>query len=341
MILKQPLPVFALSTCLLNGSYALAELTLPAFSYNIQGKSLQASMNKNPNEAGSATAKLGSGLALSLNNSLFSVSMDYSLAGTLRDTNELLNDPVDSSYLSHNVLQTEIAVIDGNLDQKLNSSIKSQYLNNLFNINAAINSNTLLLNDGDHYQFSVAPSIKKSIADFALLDLKYNLDRRSQEANEHQSQSYSVALSGNSDNQRLSWKGGYSSSVVSWENILLEDSSEKININTRFKVSSDLQIDLSGVLKNSAQYRGDQITNRYESHYSTSILWDPMADYQLAIKFNQLSETVSKQDESFGSGSFTWWPLNHWKVSLNYGDRMFQGKRGWKLSTLLDLDKLL
>jgi hypothetical protein len=298
-------------------------------------------MDKKPNELGSATAKLGSGLALSLNNKLVSLSMDYSLAGTLSDTTELFNDNRDSSYFSRSLFQAEDDVIDGNLDQKLNSSIKSQYLNKLLNINAAINSNTLLLNDGDHYQFSVAPSIRKSIADIALLDFKYNLDRRSQAANEQQTQGYSVAISGNSSNKLLSWKGGYSSSVVSWENILLEDSSEKININTRFKVSSDVQIGLSGVLKNSAIYSGNQTTNRYESHYSTSILWDPMADYQLAIKFNQLSETVSNREESFGSGSFTWWPLNHWKVSLNYGDRMFQGKRGWKLSTLLDLDKLL
>lgn len=338
MTLKKTPAVIALITCLFSGNCALADIEFPSFSYNLQGRALQTSMDKNPNQAGSATAKLGSGLALSVNNQLFSVSMDYSLAGTLRDTSDLLENNPESSYLSHSFYQTDDELIDGSLDQKIHSSLKSQYLNSLLNVNAAIKGKSLFLNEGDYYQYSVSPSIKKSIADFALLDFIYKLDRRSQAANEQQIQGYSFAISGN---KRFSWKVGYSSSVVSWENTLLEDSTQKFNVNTRFKVSPDLQIDLSGILKNSEKYRGTHTINLYESHYSTSILWDPLADFQLAIKINQLSEAVSKREESFGSGSFTWWPFNHWKISLNYGDKIFHGKRGWKLSTLLDLDKLL
>ncbi len=263
-------------------------------------------------------AQFKSGLGLALRHQLFNIKFDYNLKG---------------------LVQRADSTDQGQLSQTLNATMRSKALNDLLAVNAAINADSVLFKGGDSYRYKVTPSFSRSIYNVANVNVKYNyaLAKPSPVAFAKETKGYSLALKGSKG--RLVWGGTYSESNISWDQLLRTESIEAIDFNSRYRLVSDLHLELSSTIKNSVKLNGARHQAFNEKHVGAGISWAPSDEYSFALKVNKVDGSRFSEEEYYGGGAVTWKPKHDFKLSLGYRDQLTDGAHGLILSTKLDLDK--
>lgn len=270
---------------------------------------------------GEGEAQLQSGLGLALRNEVLAVSVNYKLQSLLKDEGEL-----DANAFS----------------QHMGASVHSSALNELLGLRADISADSQINAGEGAYRYRVIPAFSKSLADLADLNFQYQyeLDKTSAQALEKEKKGYSMGLKGSLQQGRLTWKGDYRTTDVFEVGLAQTQSNESLEFESRYRVVSDLHLELSSAIKDETRFADGTIDNVYsEKRYGAGLAWSPSRHYSLAFKVNKLNEERTDEEKLFGSGTVSWFPQRNLEFSLSYGDQLIEGARGLMLSTRINLDK--
>lgn len=232
--------------------------------------------------------KLQGSMALRLDNPLINVSVDYKLVGSLKNKKSA-----------------------GDLSQVVATSMNSGLVNRLFELDARINTNSIIKENGDGYRYRITPSLTKSISNLARLQLKYDYVYDSNNA--RKSTGYSLDLNGRMISERVSWKSAYRDTDIFGKTSSPTGSKTSINFETRYEVNGDLQLNLATAIDHNSPFAAKEHRKKL---YKAGIEWSPLPNYSMVFHVNKLQKPFAHDYDMFGGGAVTWTPERHLKFSV-------------------------
>lgn len=238
--------LLALSTLLAAFSLHASQYVGP-INYSLRPEFLEVDV-KNQDEL-----KLQGSMALRLDNPLINVSVDYKLVGSLNNKKSA-----------------------GDLSQVVATSMNSGLVNRLFELDARININNIIKENGDGYRYRITPSLTKSISNLARLQLKYDYVYDSNNA--RKSIGYSLDLNGRMISERVSWKSDYRDTNIFGKTSLPTGSKTSINFETRYEVNGDLQLNLATAIDHNSPFAAQEHRKKLyqagvECHHCPTTPW--------------------------------------------------------------------
>jgi hypothetical protein len=264
-------------------------------------------------------ARFNSGMGLAFDTPLLQVSVDYKVSSLLREKG---------------------AFDDAQLSQSVGASVRSTALNKLLKLDAGIDTQSQIREGGDAYQYKILPGFSTSLGASTKMKMQYQylLAKESNQNNPSERKGYLMDLSGSLQNGRLRWNGSFqSASDYDQQQLKRSKSSENFVFKTRYRIASDLELELSSVLKQQIEYAAKKNKAQYEKNLSAGLAWSPSAQYTLAVKLQRRDDSRFDEKEVIGSGRASWFPSKDLSLSVDYGEQLYEGARGVIVSTELKL----
>ncbi|QIB64352.1 hypothetical protein [Kineobactrum salinum] len=249
---------------------------------------------------------LASELELSFKNPLLDLSLDYRLQGDFTD-----ND----------------------LAQTIDSSLRSQEINDLLRVDAVLEADSVVKILGESYHHRLTSAFTRPVTQYADINLEYQyiLDKPSAFAMEQQITGYALGLDGSLIDGRLSFHSDYGQTVYDTSHTV-----KLLNFNSRYRIWSDMHIDLSGAVRQQYPWN-DAGTAQEERRYGVGLHWSPSRDYAFSVELDGLEDTREQHSVSHGSGRITWTPQSYWQLELSYDTQLAGDMQSLMLHARLDL----
>ena len=261
-------------------------------------------------------ATLQSGMALSLKNPLMNFNLDYTLRGQLKQE-------------------------QGDLKHLLAGSLRSQRIDKILNMSAAVIASSQIDGDGDVYRHQLRSELRRPLHNIGNLRLSYDYDvnRRSSLLEAESRRGVSVNLDGVLDLgikwlDGLHWNTYYNNYSNAKQGNDKQQLVEQWRVNSRYQLRNDLSLDLGGGARREFDRNAPDV-QALQRRYTAGISWSPLADYALELQYHRVDQS-NDQQAYFGSGNLVWTPEPLWRVELSYRDQLLPGQAGVMLSARLN-----
>jgi hypothetical protein len=213
--------IVAMATWVFAGTtvYADGLDTVLSFTPNFLSVEVRENKQNKPQEA-----SINSGLDLQFRTELLQFDVDYKVKVQLKGETH-----------------------DAAVSRQAAASLYSNSLNRLLGLNADIRAGSTIKQGDGGYAHSVTPGFSKTFSDLATLKVqyKYSLDQANAKAPEQEKSGYRMALSGESQGGRLTWKGNLGSTDVFGGASQLQ-STELMEFESHYLLAPDIRLELSG-----------------------------------------------------------------------------------------------
>ena len=281
-------------------------LALPIELPQVQKKQLRTHYQTDSRGEQIKAASLQSGMAFKLNNAVMDFDLDYTLEGRVKKQAE-----VDQGEVNH----------------RMSGRLRSQPINQLFKIDAAIVASSAMGVGGESYQHRLRSELQRPIKSLCNLKFSYNhdIERRDSLADPEQRSGYSVDLDGKWLQGLLRWNTRYDAATLtnSDDKRLLENWS----LNSQYQLRNDLSIKLGSTVERRSKVDELTLFDRQQRRYTAGLNWSPLADYSLEFNVNKL-DSGSDDEQYFGSGAIIWSPKPLLQLELSYKDQLLPGRAG-------------
>lgn len=280
--------------------------------------SLKPELPKAHTKAEQAT-EVDSGLQLAVHNPLLKVALNYKLKARFDEEGNSARNSTS---------------------QRVGAQLHSTIVDDLLSGKTQLKAVSTFESGTQQYSHQFNPSHSRPLLNLATLDLNYNygMKRAAAASRGDQSHAYTVGLKGSLPGG-VNWSGGYSTSNTLFGQTSKETQIESIKLRSDYRISPAMKVELFSDVKEKTQFSAADKARIAEFRYGAGVSWQPSARYAFDLKVDRKTLATTGDATILGSGALSWFPEQGMAISLEYGDQLVEGTRGFLFSTKLDLDR--